>query len=208
MVLGEFMKKKILFWIFGFCFLIPNLSLAQAPHQVGGFELGQDIEKYTDMLNMKTAFPIRYNEFLDQVEIKENKMFKSGLIAYGTCAKPGRIVRVKLKYADPSRKFYKALLKRFQDRFGDPSEYRGDSFQVVIAWKWSFSDSRNNRISLVLQHNTRDEEEKMGNAVKLTMLNYMEEESRCFEKKQPKSEDISRGKKSEEPLNWDLLIPR
>ena len=175
---------------------------------MGGFELGQDIAKYADMLKMETAFPIRYNEFLNQVEIKENEMFKSGLIAYGTCAKPGRIVRIKLKYADSSRKFYKALLKRFEDRFGNPSEYRGDSFQVVIAWKWSFVDSQNNRISLVLQHNTRDEEEKMGNAVKLTISNHMEEERRCFDKKQPKSEYTPRAKKSKEPLNWDLLIPR
>ena len=202
------MKKKILFAAFGFCFLISNICRAQAPHQVGGFELGHDIAKYADMLKMETAFPIRYNEFLNQVEIKENEMFKTGLIAYGTCAKPGRIVRVKLKYADSSPKFYKALLKRFKDRFGDPSEYRGDSFQVVIAWKWSFSDSQNNRISLVLQHNTRDEEEKMGNAVKLTMSNYMEEESRCFDKKEPKGEEISGRKESKEPLNWDLLIPR
>ncbi|MFC1857675.1 hypothetical protein ACFL9U_06545 [Thermodesulfobacteriota bacterium] len=203
------MKNKIfLLGIFGLCFLIPNLSLAQAPQQVGGFELGQDIGKYIDMLNMETAFPVRYNEFLNQVETKENEMFKSGLVAYGTCANPGRIVRVKLKYADSSRKFYKTLLKRFEDRFGDPSEYRGDSFQVVIAWKWSFTDSQNNRISLVLQHNTRDEEEKMGNAVKLTVRNYVEEESRCFEKRHPEGEKTPRKKTSKRSRNWDLLIPR
>ncbi len=76
---------------------------------------------------MDTALPVRYAENIEEVEIKFTRGFKSGLIAYGTCARPGNIVRIKLKYGDSSKQFYKDLLKRFKKRFGEPDEYRGRS---------------------------------------------------------------------------------
>ena len=95
------------------------------------------------------------------------------MIAYGTCSKPGHIVRIKLKYADASKKFYEDLLKQFKKSFGEPDEYRGDAFKIVIAWKWSFVDEENHKISLILQHNAMDEDEKIGNAVKITRNNFV-----------------------------------
>jgi hypothetical protein len=151
-------------------------------------------------------------EGLVEVETQEMEGFKSGLIGYGTCASPGRIVRIKLKYADSTRKFYESLLALFKKRFGEPVEWRGDPFHVVIAWKWSFVDKGNNRISLLLQHNTKDEEEKMGNSVKLNMRNFVEDEYRCFEEKNRdssgKSKKGAQVKKQGVPIDWDVLIPR
>jgi hypothetical protein len=174
--------------------------------------LGRDISKYTEMVKMDTALPIRHMEYLKEVEIKKVEGVKSGLIWYGTCARPGQIVRIKLKYADSTKAFYKNLLERFKERFGEPNEWRGDAFHVVIAWKWSFTDSKNNHISMILQHNTKDEEEKRGNAVKLTLWNLIEEESLCSQKKYPKAQEKPRerahGKKGRSPINWDQLIPR
>ena len=201
------MQKNLFFWFSMAVFFFPGVCLAQVPHQVGGFTLGTNIADSKDRVKMETALPIRYNTFLHEVEIKPSEGFKSGLIAYGTCAEPGRIVRIKLKYADSSKQFYEALLKHFNKKFGEPIEYRGDSFQVVIAWKWSFVDKNYNRISLTLMHNSRDEEEKMGNAVKLTLHNFIEKERRCFEKKQPGSQGKYPQKTVRHP-NWEVLIPR
>jgi len=201
------MQKNLFFWFSMAVFFFPGVCLAQVPYQVGGFTLGTNIADSKDRVKMETALPIRYNTFLHEVEIKPREGFKSGLIAYGTCAKPGRIVRIKLKYADSSKQFYEALLKHFKKKFGEPIEYRGDSFQVVIAWKWSFVDKNYNRISLTLMHNSRDEEEKMGNAVKLTLHNFIEKERRCFEKKQPGSQEKYPQKTVRHP-NWEVFIPR
>lgn len=200
------MKTKIFLWMIPAVFFACGICAAQAPREVGGFTLGRQISEYTDVVNMETALPLRYQEYIHEIEIKETEGFKSGLIWIGNCASPGRVVRIKLKYSNSSKKFYDALLDRFKKRFGEPAEWRGDPFHVVIAWKWSFVDDQNNRISMTLQHNTRDEEEKMGNAVKLTMTNLMEEERACYEKK-------SSGSQKQEPgghgaVAWDLLIPR
>ena len=99
-------------------------------------------------------------ENIEEVEIKPITGIKSGLIAYATCTAPGHIVRIKLKYKDASKKFYESLLKRIKKKFGDPDEYRGDPFQVLIGWKWSFVDKDGRRISMTLQHNSMDTEEK------------------------------------------------
>jgi len=189
-----------------------GIGLAQAPHQVGGFVLGTNIAEYQGAVDMKTALPVRYMESLKEVEIKAVEGFTSGLIGYGTCAVPGRIVRIKLKYADSSKEFYDILLERFKKHFGKPVEWRGDPFHIVVSWKWSFVDTENNRISLIVQHNTRNEEEKMGNAVKLTMWNLVEDEHRCFEKKNPdfmkRSKMKTHVKRENVSMDWNRLIPR
>ena len=173
------MKKMVCSWMLLLTWFAGPV-LAGAPHQLGGFVLNQKINAYEDRIIMDTALPVRYAENIEEVEIKPTQGFKSGLIAYGSCSKPGHIVRIKLKYADASKQFYNDLLKQFKKRFGEPGEYQGDVFKIVIAWKWSFVDEENHKISLVLQHNTMDTEEKMGNAVKLTMTNLIEEDQRCY----------------------------
>jgi hypothetical protein len=182
------------------------------PHAVGGFELDRSIDAYKERVILETALPIRYMENIQEVEIKPIEGFKSGLIAYGTCYRPGHIVRIKLKYADESKTFFEQLLKRFEDKFGKPDEYRGDPFHILISWKWSFVDSRNNRISLTLQHNTLDEEEKVGNAVKLTMSNLLEEDRNCFRKQMTDQRELLRQRKWD-PIDldlagWERFVPR
>jgi len=122
----------------------------------------------------------------------------------------GKDITHYLKYADSTKKFYETLLKLVKERFGEPTEWRGDAFHVVIAWKWSFKDRENNSISLILQHNTKDEEEKKGNTVKLTVWNLIEEERTCFERKHPELQGKPRkhehGRRG--PVNWDRFVPR
>jgi hypothetical protein len=185
-----------------------GLCEAKAPLELGGFVLGAPVQAVEDRVRMASALPVRHMEFLEEVEIGDLPQFKSGYIAFGTCERPGQIVRIKLKYADSSRKFYDALVKRFNQRFGDPSEWRGDPFHMVIAWKWQFTEADGTCISLILQHNTRDTEEKMGNSVKLTASHLIEAERRCFEQRQPKPAPQEPPAAAPGPVDWELLVPR
>ncbi len=193
-------------------FSLAGMARAEAPDQVGGFVLNQDIKKFEDRVIMDTALPVRYAENIEEVEIKFTKGFKSGLIAFGTCEQPGHIVRIKLKYADSSKEFYKSLLKRFKKRFGKPDEYRGDPFKIVDAWKWSFINQQNQSISLILQHNTKDEQEKMGNSVKLTNSTLIEKDLLCYKRKQLNYRERLRQREwkavATQDSGWELFIPR
>jgi hypothetical protein len=182
---------------------------ADAPRSIAGFTLGQPVADSADRVLMPTALPVRYMENLREVEIRPVDGFKSGLIAYGTCRQPETVVRIKLKYADGSRAFYDDLLKRYKARLGNPDEYRGDPFGVFVSWKWSFADANGDRVSLTLQHNQEDEDEKLGNAVKLTLVNRMEEDAQCA-RQQP---DPRRALRMTEPpprpsTEWDRLVPK
>jgi hypothetical protein len=113
---------------------------------------------------------------------------------------------MRFKYTNGSKKFYDELLKRYNARFGKPSEWRGDPFHITIAWKWRFVDQAGNTISMILQHNTKDQDEKKGNSIKMTMWNLLEQESRCFEK----AHASETGKKTQKrkTVDWEQLIPR
>ncbi len=191
--------------------LLPTLSGAgSAPRELAGYTLGEDISRVAAHLAMETALPIRYLECLAEVEINDKPLFKSGLIAYGTCAGPGKIVRIKMKYADGSRRFYDRLLSRFKKQFGDPSEWQGDPFHVVIDWKWSFVDDDGSRISLHLSHNSLDRDEKFGNAVKLTLASAIDEEIRCYKEKHPDFRTPANDPQMPVggDIDWDQMVPR
>ncbi len=203
------MKKYIFYSLLMLTLCGPNIVQADAPHELAGFVLGGRMHDFKDLVQMDTVLPTRYLESLKEVEAKDIKGFKTGLVTYGTCIEPARIVRLKFKYADNSKRFFEELLKRYKANLGKPDEWRGDSFHIVIAWKWSFTDKAGNDISLILQHNTRDEEEKQGTAVKMTMWNLMLDEDRCFAQKHP---EISGPPnfifKDPADVDWKLLIPR
>jgi hypothetical protein len=209
------MKKYLLpVWSLLICFLYGPVNGAEnlVPTQVGGFILGKSIEKFKDRVDMSTRMNVRYSEYLYEVEIKSAAGFKSGLIAVGTCADPGKIVRIKLKYEDSGKDFFDELLKRYKARLGPPSEYQGDPFQVFTVWKWQLFDKDHNQINVILQHNLQDEEEKIGNAVKMTHMNQMEKEQACFEEKKRRS---GAAKKKEETKiipkltkDWESFIPK
>ena len=203
------MKKYV---VFGLLMLIPGMPhgvRAETPHSLAGFVLGGPMSDFKDKVDMNTVLPIRYTESLKEVEAKDIKGFKTGLVTYGTCIEPSRIVRLKFKYADSSKKFFDALLKRYKMNLGKPDKWRGDPFHIVIAWKWHFTDKDGNRISIILQHNTRDEEEKQGNSVKMTMWNLMLQEDQCFEKHHPETAAPPNFTfQDPNSVNWTPLIPR
>jgi len=206
------MKKLLFISILAYLGITGICLAGEAPHQVGVFVLNRDIADFKDYVIMETALPIRYMENIEEVEIKPIKGFKSGLIAYATCAAPGHIVRIKLKYRDSSKTFFENLLKGIKKKYGEPDDYRGDPFHILIAWKWSFTDDEDNHISLTLQHNTLDAEEKKGNAIKLTMTNLIERDQGCHKSKALDHREKLRqrdGKVIDPGLSgWDLYVPR
>ena len=175
----------------------------KTPNEVGGFTLGTSIEEYEF---------ISYRNFLKQVVIDKIPGFRKGIIEYGVCDRPGEIVKIKLKYLDPSKSFFKKLLKRYKKKFGEPEKFVGDSFGIVKAWKWSFKNNNGNRVTMILQHNLKNPNEVTGNMVKLYMPDQVEAERKCFNKTCAlRNPDAF--KKAQGPLEWDesgwqQMIPR
>jgi hypothetical protein len=207
------MKKQLfLFTIIVFLSSAGTCFAADAPHQVAVFKLNGNIADVKDYVLMETALPIRYLENIEEVEIKRIAGFKSGLIAYATCAAPGHMVRIKLKYEDSTKKFFEKLLKQIEQKYGKPDEYRGDPFHIVISWKWSFIDKDKNLISMTLQHNSMDTEEKMGNAIKLTMTSLIEKDQDCYKIKGLDQREKLRQQEDKimtpDLSDWDLYVPR
>jgi hypothetical protein len=189
----------------------PAVGADSIPHEVSGFVLGTDISAYTGRVKMETALPVRYEPYIVEVETVSFPGFKTGLIGVGQCDRPGKILRIKMKYADSSPKHYDRLLEKFKERFGEPTEWRGDPFHIVKAWKWSFLDPNGEQISLTLQHNTLDQEEKTGNTVKLSLTGQIEREQQCQQKKdniEEKDPGASPPQTSPQTLDWERCIPR
>jgi hypothetical protein len=170
-------------------FLIPDqVSAEKAPSTIAGITLGEQISTFVDLVQMETSIVLRDRQYLREVRIRDIDGYKSGTVDFGTCSKPGQIVRIKFKYEDAHKNFYDELLERFKKKFGEPDEWRGDPFHVIIAWKWSFRNKKGNNISLILQH-SRDEEYKWGNSVKITNTSLMAQERLCYRKKHLKEGD-------------------
>jgi len=201
------MKIKILVFCFSIFLFSPNYVQAKFPIHLGGFELGGDIASYHGLIDMQTCREDLTHGYLAEGKTTRMAGFKSGLISYGLCDKPNKILRIKLKFADSSKSFFKKLLRRYEKELGAPAEYRGDSFQTIIAWKWSFVNKKNERISLILQHNSVVEDEKLGNAVKLTLTSQIKKERDCFMTKAPGKDTLEPSPASEEKALWDLYIP-
>lgn len=197
------LAKPLLFLLL---LLAQSTSFASTPTQVGGFVLNTDIADYELLIKSETTQPIRFNEALNEAETHRIPGFKSGYIAYGTCATPGKVVRIKLKYENSSKDFYEKLLETFEERFGKP-KWLGDSFHVVSIWKWSFEEN-GTQVDLYLQHNLGKKDQKLGNSVKMTMQNLVKDELDCFEKKYPDFRQSNGAQIDENSLEWEDLLPK
>jgi hypothetical protein len=177
------------------------LQAKEVPVEVGGFVLGSNVTDYPD---------IEYSNFLKEVVIYDWHGFDKGIISYGICDSPGEIVKIKLKYEDSSKKFFKTLLKKYKKKYGKPNEWKGDSFGILHVWKWKFTDKNNNRINLILQHNTKDPNENNGNMVKLYLPDQIVREQKCF----TKTCDSHMEQRDKEQLkmrkiaDWKYMIPQ
>ena len=171
------------------------------PREIAGFRLGEDITEYSE---------IEYSNYLKEVVVTDWYGFRKGIISYGVCADPGKIVRISMKYEDPSKEFYEKLLKTFKKRFGKPSIWGGDAFGILFKWKWVFTDENNQRVNLILQNNLQNPNENIGNSVKLYYPEREKEERLCFIEQCEinKSEEEKERIKDRKQQDWEFMIPR
>ncbi len=167
------------------------------PSEINGFRLGAPIDDYDF---------IKHRNYLNEVVIDEIGGFRRGFLSYGTCERPGEIVRIKLKYKDTDYRFYEQLLKRYKERFGKPDKFTGDAFGIVLSWKWRFKDKDGNTVTMTLQHNKKDHTETVGNMVKLAMPDRIEAERKCFIKACEKDKIACPVSMMKE--DWDNFIPK
>ena len=178
-----------------------SVAAHDTPTEIGGFKLGEFITDYPQ---------IEYSDYLKEVVINDWHGFRKGIISYGTCAYPGQIVKIRMKYQNSSKDFYDDLLKKLRSRYGKPDEWKGDSFGVLYVWKWRFVDKDNRRVNLILQHNLGDDNENIGNMVKLSFPEIEEEERFCvidFFEKNKTAEEKEVIKQRMKP-DWDYMLPR
>lgn len=204
---------KITIGALGVLAMILGLGSAHAgpvPREIAGIVLGVQVEQIKDLLRMETALPMRRAEYLMEVDVKPMEGYQSGSVTYGNCENPGRIVKVRLRYDRDDKQFFDELFKRFKERFGDTSEYKGDPFRMFLAWKWSFTDGQGNRVSLILQHNSMDDDDfPSGNIVKLSDTSDIEKERACYDRLHPSGKDTVRvAHPGREKDDFSRLVPR
>ena len=170
------------------------------PHSVGGITLGTEISEYPDIVQ---------SNFMKEVVITDRHGFRKGIISYGVCKYKNQILRIRLKYADKSKPFYKKLLKKFRAKFGPPDSWNGDSFGLLHVWKWHFVDKDQNRVSMSLQFNAKDPNETIGNVIKLSYPERIEEERLCFNRMCDEMHEKSsvQQKNDLKKSDWSYLIP-
>lgn len=200
--MNSFNRFIVLFLPAFFLFTISGATAAsKAPKEVAGFVLGSKVTDYPN---------IEYSNFLKEVVVYDWHGFDKGIISYGVCAIPGEIIKIKMKYADASKRYFKVLLKKYKKQYGKPTEWKGDSFGILHIWKWKFLDENNNRVHLILQHNTKNPNENIGNMVKLYYPDRIVQEQKCFtlqcSKNISQTEKQMRDQRTKS--DWKYLIPR
>jgi len=178
-----------------------SVRAENAPHEIGGIVLGSNVEAYPDIVQ---------SNFLKEFVVTDWHGFRKGVISYGTCRYNGQILKIDMKYEESSKEFFKTLLEKLREKYGDPTAWKGDSFGVMHIWKWQFVDSEQNKVSLLLQHNGKNSNETLGNVIKLSFPEKIEEERLCFadmcsrHKEQSDEKRLLELKKSD----WLHLLPR
>lgn len=169
---------------------------AKAPQEIAGIALGSRVDSYPH---------ITESNFMKEVVIKDWHGFRKGTISYGVCEYKGEILKINMKYEDKSERFYKTLLKKYRQEFGPADSWNGDSFGIVHIWKWNFTDEAQNRVSLSLQFNKKNVNETVGNLVRLSYPDKINQERLCFN--QMFGQNTSQ-KKDQQKTDWSFLIPR
>jgi hypothetical protein len=195
----------LLLWLF----LASSVQAQVFPTSLGGIVLGEDISSIRDICRMHTEIPLSQERHLLEVQLEPHHApgIRSGTVAYANCAEVGRIVRIKLKFENDTRDFFEDLLRRYRERFGRPVEWRGDPFQTVVSWKWSFHDARGEQVNLELTH-SRDEDYKTGNFVKMTLRSLWLREDACLDARNASESRPDPAPTPAHKLDYRLLIPQ
>ena len=98
------MKPVSILLSLGLILWLPAAGFSATPTGIAGFFLGKQLEEYKDQAKYDTLFPLRHSKFIHEIEINAPAGFKNGLLWVGNCAQPGKIMRIRLKYEESSKK--------------------------------------------------------------------------------------------------------
>ena len=183
---------------------------ARIPLSIAGITLGEDIANYHPLCMAHTIMPLRSEPHLTEVNIDPAKIpgIANGKLAYGTCARPGQIIRIKFKMLNKSLNFFNKLYDRYRKEFGKPDEWRGDPFHNVISWKWAVTDAQKRQVNIVLTH-LLDEDLQMVNAIKITLRSQWEKEEMCVrEKDHGRKKPTARNYEKMQNIDMERFVPR
>ncbi len=174
---------------------------AAVPKKIAGIELGSNVEQYPDF---------EVSNYLKETVVMDWHGFDKGIIFYGICHSPGTIVKLQMKYENSTKAFFDTLLSRFKKKYGPPTEWDGDSFGINHIWKWKFVDEQGRQVRMTLHHNLQDTDQNIGNQVKISYPEMMEQEHLCFLKQCQEITDPEQKKRKEElkKSSWEDLIPQ
>ncbi len=198
---------KYLFFVL--CLALSSSAYGEnAPMSLAGITLGTDISTVHHRCKLSTDIPLADERHLNEINLMPQiPGVKGGTLAYANCGQKGAIVRIKIKFDNPSQTFFDDLLSRYTNTWGKPKEWRGNPFRTVISWKWAFKNDQGQKINLELTHSD-DDDYKMGNFVKLTYRSLYEEEDACFRRTlAPSDREVSMPTPADK-LDYRLLIPQ
>lgn len=156
---------------------------AESPSNLAGIALGDAAKAYKGRIRPATA-PVDGAPWLRRQAVVPDKYFAGGYVLVGTCAAPGRVARIKVRYRDDGLEFFRKVSGEMLARYGDPAEYKGEIDGRVMGNKWSFSDPWLRPVSLILQRvEGEDPETGSGNTIKLTNWGLLEAERICWEER-------------------------
>lgn len=162
----------------------PAARAADAPLTLSGITLGDEAARHKDRLRLGKERAVDGAPWIKRIAVKKDKYFSGGYVLVGTCAAPGRVVRVKLRYLNPGLDYYRTLAGDLLKLYGDPAEYKGDFDGRTMGNKWAFTDGETRPVSLILQRTeAEDPEIGTGNTIKLTNWGLLEAERTCWQER-------------------------
>jgi len=180
---------------------MPVYATTKSPSSIAGIALGSMVDNYPDIVR---------SNFLREVVVTDWHGFRQGVISYGECKYREQILKIDMKYQDKSKQFYRQLLEKFKEKYGEPNTWEGDSFGVMRIWKWYFEDENGEPVSLTLQYNGKNAQETIGNVVRLSYPRKMDEERLCFNAmcKMQKKQRSEQTREERQKSDWSHLIPQ
>ncbi|WP_428568196.1 MAG: hypothetical protein ACP59X_09040 [Solidesulfovibrio sp. DCME] len=185
---------------------------ADGPVELAGIRLGQSVDQLAGKLASVDIDRSPQRPSLGIVPVAAVPGYRSGYADVGLCAKPGRVVRVKMNYADDSLAFFNKIMEALKKRYGEPREWRGNAFGTLRTWKWSLRTPGGEPVSLILMHyEGEDGAFTDGNSIRLAATGMVREEELCQAvKRKASGAGAANGAQAveAESLGLDWFLPR
>lgn len=177
-------RSRIPLFLFLLFFSVAAAARAETPSNLAGVTLGDAASRYKTRLALAKERTVTSAPWLRRIPLQPDKYFAAGYVLVGTCAAPGRVARIKVRYRDDSLDFYRHISGELLTRYGDPTEYKGEIDGRVMGNKWGFTDPWTRPVSLILQRvEGEDPELGPGNTLKLTNWGLFEAERTCWQER-------------------------